>query len=44
MNSEFYCSCGYTFQSSEVENALSITQLLRQRLIEKLNEIDPSEN
>jgi hypothetical protein len=43
MNSEFHCSCGYTFQSSEVENALSVTQLLRQRLIQKLNEIDEYE-
>ncbi len=40
MNSEFHCSCSYTFQSSEVENALSTTQLLRDRLIQKLNEMD----
>ena len=43
MNSEFYCSCGYTFQASEVENALSTTELLRQRLIQKINEMDSFE-
>jgi len=43
MNSKFYCSCGYSFKASEVENAVSTTQLLRQRLIQKLNEIDSLE-
>lgn len=43
MNSNFYCSCGYSFNSSEVQNALSTTQLLRQRLIQKLNEMDSFE-
>jgi len=43
MNSKFHCSCGYIFQASEVENALSTTQLLRQRLIQKINEMDSYE-
>jgi hypothetical protein len=40
LNSNFNCSCGYTFQSREVESALSTTQLLRNRLLQKLNEMD----
>ena len=40
LNSKFNCSCGYTFQASEVENALSTTQLLKQRLIQKIDEMD----
>ncbi len=40
LNSQFNCSCGYAFQASEVEKALSTNQLLRQRLIHKLNEMD----
>jgi len=36
LDSKFYCSCGYQFYSSEVETALSTTQLLRQRLLQKL--------
>lgn len=43
LNSNFNCSCDYTFGASEVENALSTTQLLRQRLIQKLNEMDTLE-
>lgn len=43
MSSEFYCSCGYIFQASEVENALSTTELLRSRLIQKINEMDSYE-
>lgn len=43
MNSEFHCSCSYTFKASEVESALSTIQLLRQRLIQKLNEMDSFE-
>ena len=43
MSSEFHCSCGYIFQASEIENALSTTQLLRDRLIQKLNEMDSYE-
>jgi hypothetical protein len=43
LNSNFNCSCGYTFSASEVENALSTTQLLKQRLIQKLNEMDSFE-
>jgi len=40
LNSKFYCSCGYQFYSSEVEDALSTNQLLRQRLMKKLEEMD----
>lgn len=40
LDSQFYCSCGYQFNSSEVEDALSTTQLLRQRLLQKINEMD----
>ncbi|MEC4804641.1 MAG: hypothetical protein SAJ72_10335 [Jaaginema sp. PMC 1080.18] len=40
LNSNFNCSCGYTFQALEVEDALSKTQLLRQRLLQKINEMD----
>ncbi|OJJ17400.1 hypothetical protein BI308_22845 [Roseofilum reptotaenium AO1-A] len=40
LNSKFYCSCGYEFYPSEVEESLSTTQLLRQRLLEKLKEMD----
>ena len=43
VKSKFNFFCGYTFQALEVENALSTTQLLRQRLIQKLNEMDSSE-
>ncbi len=43
LNSKFYCSCGYQFYSSEVETALSTTQLLRQRLLQKINEMDSYE-
>lgn len=43
LNSNFNCSCGYTFNASEVENALSTTQLLRNRLLQKLNEMDSFE-
>jgi hypothetical protein len=43
LNSKFYCSCGYEFYSSEVEDALSTTQLLRNRLLQKINEMDSYE-
>lgn len=43
LNSKFYCSCGYKFYPSEVEDALSTTQLLRQRLLQKINEMDSYE-
>ncbi|NET86795.1 MAG: hypothetical protein F6K45_01550 [Kamptonema sp. SIO1D9] len=43
LNSNFNCSCGYSFSAWEVENALSTTQLLRNRLLEKLNEMDSYE-
>jgi hypothetical protein len=43
LNSKFYCSCGYEFYPSEVEDALSTTQLLRNRLLQKLNEMDSYE-
>ncbi|NET42194.1 hypothetical protein [Okeania sp. SIO2B3] len=43
LDSKFYCSCGYQFYASEVEDALSTTQLLRQRLLQKINEMDSFE-
>ncbi|WP_293157720.1 MULTISPECIES: hypothetical protein [unclassified Microcoleus] len=43
LDSKFNCSCGYQFYPSEVEDALSTTQLLRQRLLQKLNEMDSYE-
>ncbi|MCT7952062.1 hypothetical protein NG798_19880 [Ancylothrix sp. C2] len=43
LDSKFYCYCGYEFYPSEVEDALSTTQLLRQRLLQKLNEMDSYE-
>lgn len=43
LDSKFHCSCGYQFYPSEVEDALSTTQLLRQRLLQKLNEMDSYE-
>jgi hypothetical protein len=44
LDSKFYCSCGYKFYPSEVEDALSTTQLLRHRLLQKINEMDIYEN
>lgn len=43
LDSKFYCSCGYEFYPSEVQDALSTTQLLRNRLLEKINEMDSYE-
>ena len=43
LDTKFYCSCGYQFYASEVKDALSTTQLLRQRLLQKINEMDSFE-
>ena len=43
LDSKFYCSCGYQFYPSEVEDALSTTQILRQRLLQKINEMESYE-
>jgi len=40
MQNSFSCSCGYTFQASDVEAALSTTELLKQRLLQKIAEMD----
>ncbi|MGI0498736.1 hypothetical protein ACOKW7_07920 [Limnospira platensis CENA597] len=40
LDSKFYCSCGYQFYPSEVEEALTTTEFLRQRLLQKINEMD----
>ncbi|MEB3830961.1 hypothetical protein [Phormidium sp. CCY1219] len=40
LNSKFYCSCGYQFYSSEVEDAMSTHQLLKHRLLQKIEDIN----
>jgi hypothetical protein len=40
MNSSFSCSCRYAFRASEVEIALSTSELLRQRLLQKIQEMN----
>lgn len=43
LNSKFSFYCAYEFYPSEVEDALSTTQLLINRLLQKLNEMDTYE-
>lgn len=43
MSSAFSCSCGYEFHASDVEEALSTSSILRQRLLQKIYEMDQSE-
>ncbi|MGB7275932.1 MAG: hypothetical protein WBC69_21770 [Geitlerinemataceae cyanobacterium] len=40
MQNSFFCSCGYTFQASDVEVALSTSELLKHRLLQKIAEMD----
>jgi len=40
MQNSFSCSCGYTFQASDVESALTTSALLKQRLLNKIAEMD----
>jgi hypothetical protein len=44
MQTKFYCPCGNEFCSSDIKQALSTVALLRQRLIQKLSEMDEYEN
>jgi hypothetical protein len=39
----FHCSCGYTFNSEEVSEALSTSSLVRKKILEQINEIDFTE-
>ena len=39
----FHCSCGHVFHSSEIENAISTTISVRERLLKQIQSMEQSE-
>lgn len=44
MNTTFYCSCGYVFHATDVEDALSAIALVKNRLIKQIQSLGDAEN
>lgn len=39
----FYCSCGYIFQASDVENAINTVNLLKEQLLQQIRSMEQAE-
>lgn len=37
---EFHCLCGYTFNGTEVQDALSTSEIMRRRLVDEIYEME----
>lgn len=44
MDTTFYCSCGYVFRASEVNEALYSYSVLKDRLVQQIRDMDLHES
>ena len=44
LSTTFYCSCGYVFQATDVQTALSSAALIRKRLLQQVQDMEVTES